>query len=479
MPTERRRAAVVGSPVAHSLSPVLHLAAYQALGLSGWTYDRIERDAAGMPSLVSSLDDTWAGLSVTMPGKQAALRLASSATPRATAVGAANTLVRQDSGGWHADCSDVDGVVGALRAAGGYEGVDGITGVVLGAGGTACAALAGLVELGVPEASVVVRDPSRADAARACADRLGLSIKVVRWSGVDFADLLAGPAVLVNTAPAGAIESSVDTLARAAFVLDVIYHPWPTLLATAVQQRGGRIATGLDMLLHQAFTQVELFTGRPAPRPAMRDALRAATGGVLDLPLGPDPDERFRAVTVGELKPFATKVIIEPYNPEWPAWYAADEAAIRAALGPRALRVEHTGSTSVPGLPAKPIIDILLLVADPADEPAYVPDLERAGYKLRAREPNWYEHRVLRRRTDEGDPHDVNLHVFAPDTAAPEIDRMLTFRDWLRTHSADRDHYARTKLQLSTRTWRYVQDYADAKTAVIEEILTRAAAARR
>jgi shikimate dehydrogenase len=276
----------MGSPVAHSLSPVLHGAAYRALGLDGWTYEKIDCTAAGLPSLVDSLGEEWVGLSVTMPGKQAALALASVATDRAVAVGAANTLVRQASGDWHADCTDVDGVVGALRAAGGYTPAAGATGVVLGGGGTACAALVGLAELGVTAVSVVVRDPASAAAAVLCADRIELPVDIVRWSVDALASVASQAAVLVNTTPAAAIEGSVDELAAAGCVLDVIYHPWPTPLAIAVTRRGGKIATGLDMLLHQAFSQVEQFTGKPAPRIPMRDALRDATHGVLDLPLG-------------------------------------------------------------------------------------------------------------------------------------------------------------------------------------------------
>jgi shikimate dehydrogenase len=281
MRTEPRRAAIVGSPVAHSLSPVLHGAAYEALGLTGWTYERLEADAAALPGLVSSLDESWAGLSVTMPGKQAALAFARSATARSLAIGAANTLVHRDSG-WHADCTDVDGVAGALGAVGfaeaGY-------GVVLGAGGTACAALAALAELGAERAYVVVREPSRAEPAVRCAAKLGLPIEVLRWSSAPLEALAADAAVLVSTAPAAAIEPDVPALSFAPCVLDVIYHPWPTALATAVAARGGRLATGLDMLLHQAFGQVEQFTGRPAPRAAMRDALSAATGGEVPLPI--------------------------------------------------------------------------------------------------------------------------------------------------------------------------------------------------
>jgi GrpB-like predicted nucleotidyltransferase (UPF0157 family) len=140
-------------------------------------------------------------------------------------------------------------------------------------------------------------------------------------------------------------------------------------------------------------------------------------------------------------------------------------------LGVRALRIEHTGSTSVPGLVAKPIIDIVLVVADSADEDSYVPALEAAGYLLRIREPSWYEHRMFK-----GPDTEINLHVFS--SGCPEIDRILTFRDWLRSNDTDRDLYARTKLALAQKEWKQVQDYADAKTAVIEEINARAFAGR-
>jgi len=136
-------------------------------------------------------------------------------------------------------------------------------------------------------------------------------------------------------------------------------------------------------------------------------------------------------------------------------------------LGDRALRVEHTGSTSVPGLAAKPIIDILLVVMNSADEDSYLPPLERSGYSLRIREPNWFEHRML-----NGPDTEINLHVFS--SGCPEIDRILLFRDWLRRNATDRDLYARTKRSLAREEWTDVQDYADAKTAVVEEIIARA-----
>ncbi|TDV48964.1 shikimate dehydrogenase [Actinophytocola oryzae] len=280
MPTEPRHAAVVGKPVAHSLSPVLHTAAYEALGLN-WTYTRLEASEAELPALVANLDESWVGLSVTMPGKRAALEVATTTTPRARAVGAANTLVRT-ADGWAADCTDVDGVTGALRAVG-Y--VPGPEGVVLGAGGTACAALAGLAALGVSSATVVVRDMTRASEAVACASAVGLAVEVLAWASADFTGLASSTSVLVNTTPPAAVQELVPALSLAPCVLDVIYHPWPTPLAASVADRGGVLATGLDMLLHQAFGQVAQFTGREPPREAMREALRTNTGGLLPLPL--------------------------------------------------------------------------------------------------------------------------------------------------------------------------------------------------
>jgi GrpB-like predicted nucleotidyltransferase (UPF0157 family) len=184
-------------------------------------------------------------------------------------------------------------------------------------------------------------------------------------------------------------------------------------------------------------------------------------------------EDQLRAVTIGELTPHMTKIVIADYDPAWPDWFAWDRDRIAAALGPAALSIEHAGSTSVPDLPAKPIIDIVLQVPDSADEDRYLPSLEAAGYVLRVREPDWLEHRLVRRR---GEPHDVNVHVFSHQHAAAEIDRMLTFRDWLRTHEDDRNLYATTKRELSTKDWRHVQDYADAKTDVVRQILARARA---
>jgi GrpB-like predicted nucleotidyltransferase (UPF0157 family) len=183
-----------------------------------------------------------------------------------------------------------------------------------------------------------------------------------------------------------------------------------------------------------------------------------------------DREEDVRRVTVGEVVPHNAAVLLSPYDPAWPRRYAVEADTIRTALGDRVLRLEHVGSTSVPGLIAKPVIDILLVIADPADEAAYVPALEAAGYVLRIREPDWYQHRLLKR----ADPA-VNLHVFGPG-GQQEIDRMLRFRDRLRSDPADRERYARTKIALAARSWRHMQFYADAKTDIIEDVLRAAEA---
>jgi GrpB-like predicted nucleotidyltransferase (UPF0157 family) len=165
------------------------------------------------------------------------------------------------------------------------------------------------------------------------------------------------------------------------------------------------------------------------------------------------------------------QITLAAYDPNWPQLFAHEAAQIRAALGPAVLQLEHTGSTAVPGLAAKPVIDILLVVADSSRESTYAPALKAAGYTLRIREPEWYEHRMF-----NGPRTAVNLHVFS--SGCPEMSRIRMFRDWLRNHPADRDLYARTKQSLAELPWNEVQNYADAKTAVIEEILTRAAQLR-
>jgi len=183
-------------------------------------------------------------------------------------------------------------------------------------------------------------------------------------------------------------------------------------------------------------------------------------------------EEQLRQSTIGELKPFDSTITLVEYNPAWPEHFAREAKRIKAALGDRALSVEHVGSTSVPGLMAKPIIDILLVVADSADELSYVPALETAGYVLRIREPDWHQHRLFK-----GPDININLHVFTQ--GSEEIQRTLLLRDWLRISKADRELYARTKRTLATKKWKYVQNYADAKSEVVEAMLRRANAPRR
>ena len=178
-------------------------------------------------------------------------------------------------------------------------------------------------------------------------------------------------------------------------------------------------------------------------------------------------DDALAALTIGEAQATWQRIEIRDYDPQWPALYRREEERIRAALGDRALVLEHAGSTSVPGLPAKPLIDIVLEVPDSSDEASYVPDLEAAGYPLRIREPEWFEHRLFK-----GPDTNVNLHTFSE--GSPETQRMLLFRDWLRENEADRELYAAAKRELAAKDWKYVQQYADAKTEVVQEILARA-----
>lgn len=167
-----------------------------------------------------------------------------------------------------------------------------------------------------------------------------------------------------------------------------------------------------------------------------------------------------------EAAPVAGKIAVVEYDPRWPEIFAGEAERIRHALGECALRIEHAGSTAVPGLSAKPVIDIVLVVADSRDESAYAPALQAVGYRLCIREPEWFEHRMFK-----GSQQETSLHLFSRD--CPEVDRMLVFRDWLRGNVADRDLYASAKLTLRQKHWERVQDYADAKTSVVEQIMKR------
>lgn len=259
------KAAVLGSPIAHSRSPQLHLAAYRALGLPGWTYERIECTAEQLPALVSGLGPEWVGLSVTMPGKFAALQFADEHTERARLVGSANTLVRIP-GGWRADNTDIDGVKGALGAVAGAA-------IVVGSGGTAPAAVLGLAELGAQRITVVARNAEKAAPLVELAAGRGVQSGWCAIDGAELATVVAGSAVAVSTIPADAAAPYAPVLAGVPRLLDAIYDPWPTPLAAAVQAAGGEVVSGLHMLLNQAVTQVELFTGLTAPKDVMRAAL--------------------------------------------------------------------------------------------------------------------------------------------------------------------------------------------------------------
>jgi GrpB-like predicted nucleotidyltransferase (UPF0157 family) len=178
-------------------------------------------------------------------------------------------------------------------------------------------------------------------------------------------------------------------------------------------------------------------------------------------------EEELRAITIGELTTQSGPIPLVEYDPEWPRLFAREAARIRAILGERVVSIEHTGSTSVPGLAAKAIIDITMAVEDSVDEPAYVPEMEAAGYVLRIREPEWFQHRLFK-----GPDTNINLHVFS--RGCEEIDRMIRFRDRLRNDEADRLLYERTKRELAAKQWAYVQHYADSKGAVVAEIMSRA-----
>ncbi|MFC8087314.1 shikimate dehydrogenase [Streptomyces sp. NPDC057340] len=273
--TDRRRAAVLGSPIAHSLSPVLHRAAYAELGLADWTYDRFDVDEAALPGFFEELGPEWAGLSLTMPLKRAVIPLLDSVSATAASVDAVNTVVFTEDGRRTGDNTDIPGIVAALREHG-IEKVE--TAAVLGAGATASSALAALARICTGEIAVYVRSAARAAEMRGWAERLDVDVRIADWS--DAAEALRAPLVVATT-PAGA----TDTLAAAVpemptTLFDVLYDPWPTALAARWSAYGGAVVSGLDLLIHQAVLQVEQMTGRsPAPLAAMRKAGEHALAG--------------------------------------------------------------------------------------------------------------------------------------------------------------------------------------------------------
>ncbi|HWG13866.1 MAG TPA: shikimate dehydrogenase [Streptosporangiaceae bacterium] len=266
------KAAVLGSPIAHSLSPVLHHAGYAALGLDGWSYTTIECAEAGLPDLLASCGPDWAGLSLTMPLKRAVLPLLDTVDPIAADTGGANTVVFA-AGQRHGYNTDVAGMVAALAEAGVRAPS---SAVVLGAGATACSALAALRDTGLRTVTVAVRDAARAGGLRSVAERLGVGVDLQSLADQGASEQ-PPPDLLISTVPAGAADFLADEFAAGvpapACVFDVVYAPWPTRLAEAAQDRGAAVVGGFELLLHQAVGQFELMTGeRPAPLEAMRAA---------------------------------------------------------------------------------------------------------------------------------------------------------------------------------------------------------------
>jgi len=266
------RAAVLGSPVAHSLSPLLHRAAYRALGLD-WTYDAVEVDEQGLEAFLASLDDSWAGLSLTMPLKKAVLPLLDEADPLVRTTGSANTVVLRE-GRRTGHNTDVHGIVAALREAGVHR-VD--RAAVIGAGATAASALAALHDLGAHDVRVLSRSEERARAAlEPVAETLGVRLRYADLHPLELED--RWPQVVLSTTPAGATDelaASSDPTGEVPALLDVVYAPWPTPLAAAYQRAGGVVVPGTAMLLHQACEQVRLMTGHEPPVEQMRVALDA------------------------------------------------------------------------------------------------------------------------------------------------------------------------------------------------------------
>ncbi|MGW3113184.1 shikimate dehydrogenase [Streptomyces sp. NPDC001091] len=263
-----RRAAVLGKPIAHSLSPVLHRAAYAELGLADWSYDRFEVDEAGLPGFFEGLGPEWAGLSLTMPLKRAVMPLLDEVSATAASVDAVNTVVFTEDGRKVGDNTDIPGMVAALREHG-IEEVE--SAAILGAGATASSALAALSRVCAGEVVVYVRSAARAAEMREWGERLDVAVRTADWA--DAAEALRAPLVIATT-PAGTADALATAVPeRPATLFDVLYDPWPTELAARWSMFGGAVVGGLDLLVHQAVLQVERMTGRtPAPLEAMRHA---------------------------------------------------------------------------------------------------------------------------------------------------------------------------------------------------------------
>jgi shikimate dehydrogenase len=280
-----RQAAVLGSPISHSLSPVLHLTAYKALGLSNWSYGAHEVQASALRGFVAGLGPQWAGLSLTMPLKEAAFEVADEVSDLAREVGAINTLVRGPEGGWIGDNTDVYGVSQALREAGCAHTS---SAVVLGSGATARSVVAALASLGCAKVTFAVRSQARQETLDQ-AGRAGMEVEVVGLCKV--ADLLADTRVVVSTLPMNALAGNTlpeNALTGRVFpkgprpaghlLMDVVYTGWPTPLARTFHEAGASVVSGLEMLVHQAAEQVRLMTGMCPPVAEMRVAGLAAMG---------------------------------------------------------------------------------------------------------------------------------------------------------------------------------------------------------
>jgi shikimate dehydrogenase len=264
-----RRAAVLGKPVRHSLSPTLHTAAYAVLGLD-WTYDRHEVDEDGLADFVAGLDESWAGLSLTMPLKRAAIPLCDTLGTVAGAVGAVNTLIF-DAAGTHGENTDVPGLVNALAEVGVNEVP---AAAVLGGGATAASAIAALAGVCTGEVEIYLRTTGRAEELVPLAERFGVPLAVRPWAQAPRA---ADAPLVISTAPAGAADDLAGALpGDLGTLFDVVYDPWPTPLAAAWAARGGQVLGGLDLLIHQAVLQVELMTGQAVPHGAVLAAMRSA-----------------------------------------------------------------------------------------------------------------------------------------------------------------------------------------------------------
>jgi shikimate dehydrogenase len=269
-----RRAAVLGSPIAHSLSPQLHTAAYAALGLDNWTYDRFDVDEAALESFFATLGPEWAGLSLTMPLKRAVIPLLDAITDTAASVEAVNTVVFHADGRRTGDNTDIPGLVAALHEQG-VEKVE--SAAILGAGATASSALAALSRVCSGEVVAYVRSEQRAAEMRGWGERLGVAVRTADWA--DAARAFTAPLV-ISTTPKGGTDHLTDEVPeRVGTLFDVVYEPWPTALAAAWQRRGGPVLSGLDLLVHQAVAQFEQFTGETRPVLAtMREAGLRALG---------------------------------------------------------------------------------------------------------------------------------------------------------------------------------------------------------